>query len=99
MGPILAGAMFGWAPALIWILVGSVLTGLLGALIAFAARPLYAPHFLSTLGWGVTPLEDQQLAGIVMWAPGSFAYLSAAVWIGWRWLRDERDARVRVAAP
>lgn len=87
------------AAAMSAILVGSVLTGLLGALITFAARPLYAPHFLSTLGWGVTPLEDQQLAGIVMWAPGSFAYLSAAVWIGWRWLRDERDARVRVAAP
>ncbi len=27
VGPILAGAMFGWAPALIWILVGSVLIG------------------------------------------------------------------------
>lgn len=27
VGPILAGAMFGWAPALIWILVGSILIG------------------------------------------------------------------------
>jgi carbon starvation protein len=27
VGPILAGVMFGWAPALIWILVGSVLIG------------------------------------------------------------------------
>ena len=26
-GPILAGVLFGWAPALIWILVGSVLIG------------------------------------------------------------------------
>ena len=27
MGPILAGVMFGWLPALIWILVGSILIG------------------------------------------------------------------------
>lgn len=81
------------AGALAAILVSTVLMGLLGALITFAARPLYEPHFASTLGWGVSPLEDQQLAGILMWAPGSIAYLLAAVWIGWRWMRMERDRR------
>ncbi len=79
------------AGALAAILVTTVLMGLLGALITFATRPLYAPHFASTLGWGIAPLEDQQLAGILMWAPGSIAYLVAAMWIGWRWMRVERD--------
>ena len=72
------------------ILITTVLMGLLGALITFAVRPLYAPHFASTLSWGVAPLEDQQLAGITMWAPGSIAYLAAAMWIGWRWMDAER---------
>jgi putative membrane protein len=76
----------GTAAALAAILATTVQMGLLGALITFASRPLYAPHLASTLGWGVSPLEDQQLAGIVMWAPGSFAYLLAAVWIGWHGL-------------
>lgn len=80
------------------ILATTVLMGLLGALITFAARPLYEPHFASTLGWGVAPLEDQQLAGITMWAPGSIAYLAAAVWIGWRWLRAERAHATRAGA-
>jgi putative membrane protein len=84
------------AVALAAILATTVVMGLLGALITFAARPLYAPHFASTLAWGVAPLEDQQLAGIIMWAPGSIAYLLAAVWIGWRWMRVERDGRLRV---
>lgn len=84
------------AVALAAILATTVVMGLLGALITFAARPLYAPHFASTLGWGVSPLEDQQLAGIIMWAPGSIAYLLAAIWIGWRWMRVERDGRLRV---
>lgn len=75
------------------ILVTMVLMGLLGALILFAAQPLYEPHFASTLAWGVSPLEDQQLAGLLMWAPGSLAYLAAAICIGWRWLSNERELR------
>ncbi len=88
----------GPAPAMGAILVTTVLMGLLGALITFAGRPLYAPHFASTLSWGVSPLEDQQLAGIIMWAPGSIAYLAAAMWIGWRWLDAERARALRAGA-
>ncbi len=82
------------ASALAAILATTVSMGLLGALITFAARPLYPPHLASSLSWGVAPLDDQQLAGVVMWAPGSFAYLFAALWIGWRWLRSERNRRL-----
>lgn len=75
------------AVAVAAILATTVQMGLLGALITFAARPLYEPHFASTLGWGVSPLADQQFAGLTMWAPGSIAYLAAALWIAARWLR------------
>lgn len=81
------------AAAIAAILVAMVLMGLLGALILFAGRPLYEPHLASTLAWGVSPLEDQQLAGLLMWAPGSLAYLAAAMGIGWRWLQAERGLR------
>ena len=77
------------------ILATTVSMGLLGALITFAGRPLYAPHFASALSWGVSPLQDQQLAGITMWAPGSIAYLAAAMGIGWRWLNAERARGLR----
>lgn len=62
-----------------------VLMGLLGALITFAGAPLYAPHFATTLPWGLTPLEDQQLAGLIMWAPGAGFYLAAALSLLSRW--------------
>ena len=75
------------AVALVAILATTVQMGLLGALITFASQPLYAPHLASTLSWGISPLEDQQVAGVIMWAPGSIAYLAAAMLIGWRWLR------------
>ena len=53
--------------------------GLLGALITFAPDPLYAPHFLSTLPYGLSALEDQQLAGLLMWVPANLPYLLAAL--------------------
>lgn len=53
--------------------------GLLGALLAFARSPLYAAHELTTWPWGLTALEDQQLAGLVMWVPGALPYLAAVL--------------------
>ena len=52
---------------------------LLGAAITFARRPWYAGHYATTAAWGLTPLEDQQLAGLIMWIPASLAYLVALV--------------------
>jgi len=53
--------------------------GLLGALLAFSSFAFYAPHALTTVAWGMSPLADQQLAGLIMWVPGAAAYLAAAI--------------------
>lgn len=53
--------------------------GMLGALIALADQALYEPHLLKTVAWGLTPLEDQQLAGLLMWGPFAVIYLVAAL--------------------
>ena len=58
--------------------------GALGALLTFAGRAFYAPHFDTTRAWGWTPLEDQQIAGLIMWAPASAAYLLIALGILYR---------------
>jgi cytochrome c oxidase assembly factor CtaG len=50
----------------------------LGALLTVAQRPWYVSHLATTLPWGLTPLEDQQLAGLLMWVPAGLAYLVAA---------------------
>lgn len=52
-------------------------TGALGALLAFARVPWY-PGFT---------LEDQQLAGLIMWVPAGLAYPAAALLIASRWLQ------------
>ncbi len=76
--------------ALLAVMVGM---GLLGALITFAGAALYGPHLLTTYAWGVTPLQDQQRAGLIMWAPGAFAYLTAAIALLARWLGPDANKR------
>ncbi len=64
-------------------LLGSILQmGMLGALMTFATRPLYEPHLVTTIPFGLTPLADQQLAGLLMWVPASLPYLIAAGFVG-----------------
>jgi putative membrane protein len=61
------------------LLAAMIAMGLLGALLTFAGQPLYGPHLLTTGPWGMTPLEDQQAAGLIMWAPAAAVYLAAAL--------------------
>lgn len=74
------------------LLVTTVQMGLLGALITFASGPIYAPHLTTTAPWGLTALEDQQLAGLIMWVPTAALYLASALVLTHRWLaREERE--------
>ncbi len=58
--------------------------GLLGAILTFAPRALYAHHFTAPLAYGLTPLEDQQLGGLIMWVPAMLPYAVIAGWIARR---------------
>lgn len=57
----------------------------LGALLTFASRPLYSSHLTETARWGLTPLQDQQLAGAVMWIPPGIVYLVVMLVLLYRW--------------
>jgi putative membrane protein len=59
--------------------MASVQMGLLGAIIALAGRPLFLWHLPFTQDWGLTPLADQQLGGVIMWVPGCLLFLWAAM--------------------
>jgi putative membrane protein len=74
-------------PALVALAATIGQMGLLAALIVFAPRPLYAVHFASTAAWGMNPLADQQLAGLLMWVPASLPYLGVGLWLAWSSLR------------
>jgi putative membrane protein len=79
--------------AVFYLFATALSTGALGALLAFAPTLWYPTYAATTGPWGLSPLDDQQLGGLIMWIPGSLPYLVAALYIFARWLR-ESDTRV-----
>jgi putative membrane protein len=86
----------------LFLLATAMQSGLLGAVLLFASIPLYPEHRAGAIAWGLTPLQDQQLAGALMWIPPSGIYLVAAAWMLARWFRRmevvEDRARPRAGA-
>lgn len=65
----------GGGAAVLLILAAYMQMGLLGALLTFAPEQLYAIHAVAPLAWGMAPLADQQLGGLIMWVPASLPYI------------------------
>ncbi|WP_235937823.1 cytochrome c oxidase assembly protein [Pseudoroseicyclus tamaricis] len=61
-----------------FIIAGFAQMGMLGALLTFAPQQLYAAHVIAPFLWGITPLADQQLGGLIMWVPAGIPYAIAA---------------------
>ena len=76
-------------------------TGVLGALLTLSHRVLYPAQATDAAAWGMTPLEDQQLAGLLMWVVGGLLYVVAMSALFALWLSPalrRRAGRALVAA-
>jgi len=62
-------------------------TGLLGVLLVLAPDLWYPANAADAGLWGLTPLEDQQLAGLVMWVPAGLIYAGAALVLAGIWIQ------------
>ncbi|MFL6820591.1 MAG: cytochrome c oxidase assembly protein [Bradyrhizobium sp.] len=61
-------------------------SGLLGALLTLSPRLWFPQQGLLAADFGLTPLEDQQLAGLIMWIPMGTLYTCAGLLFAYRWL-------------
>jgi putative membrane protein len=73
----------------------AIVSGALGALMAFATSPWYTGYAsLGMAPFGLSPAEDQQLAGLLMWVPGGLVHAGAALALMRRLLTNaDPDAR------
>jgi cytochrome c oxidase assembly factor CtaG len=85
------GAM-GYGAAVLYLFTTSIHSGALGALITVASSVWYPSYIGLTNSWGLTPLEDQQLGGLIMWIPAGLVYVVAGLALFAGWLR-EADVR------
>ena len=63
-------------------------TGALGAVLTLTSRLIYTAYASTTGAWGLTPVEDQQAGGLIMWVPGGLVYMIAALALLARLLRE-----------
>jgi putative membrane protein len=68
------------------VFVTMVHTGLLGALLTLAPHLFYPLQTRDAPFFGLTPLEDQQLAGLFMWVPGGAIYLGCGLGLLYVWI-------------
>jgi putative membrane protein len=59
----------------------------LSVLLTFARTPWYSGYAATTAPWGLDPLTDQQLAGVLMWIPAGGIYLAVALALLVSWIR------------
>jgi cytochrome c oxidase assembly factor CtaG len=94
-----SGLVFWWAMlygqrraarglSIVYLFTTAVHTSVLGALLTFSRSLWYPAYAATTAAWGIAPMADQQLAGLIMWVPASVVYLIAALAIMHRWLHD-----------
>jgi cytochrome c oxidase assembly factor CtaG len=83
------------AARLFYLVLQMPLNSLLGVAILFSEQVLY-PHYATTgRAWPPSPIEDQQLAGAIMWGVGDAGFLVAILLVIAAWMRHEEAATRR----
>ena len=77
-----------YGAAALYVFTTSLHSGLLGALLTFSRSVWYPSYVGLTSSWGLTPLEDQQLGGLIMWIPAGVLYAIAGLALVAGWLRE-----------
>jgi cytochrome c oxidase assembly factor CtaG len=92
----LATALLYWRPVILawparspwprWTMIPYLVLGefqntALSAILAFSDRVIYPAYEAAPRLWGVSALEDQSIAGAIMWVPGSLAFLLPVLWL------------------
>jgi putative membrane protein len=72
--------------ALVYLFTMAMQSTILGALLVLADRPWYASHARFPSRSGPSPLEDQHVAGLIMWIPASVIYAVAMLGLVASWL-------------
>ena len=70
---------------------GGIPRQIVAALITFADEVLYPWYVTAPRTWGLSPLDDQQLGGLLMWVPGNLWLFAAIGVLFFKWAREEES--------
>jgi putative membrane protein len=86
----------GYGASVAYVFITSIHTGALGALLTFSPNVWYPIYQRTTSAWGLDAVEDQQLAGLIMWIPAGVILVVLGLALFAAWLA-EAERRVRMA--
>src|SRR6266851_2798515 len=93
---LFATAMLFWRPVILpwpahsawprwamipYLVLADLQNSVLAAVLTFSDRVIYSAYEAVPRAQGFSALEDQAIAGVVMWVPGSLAFLLPVLWI------------------
>lgn len=76
-----------YGAGVLYLFTTAIHTSILGALLTFSTGLWYPAYAARTAAWGLTPIQDQQLGGLIMWVPAGLIYVIAGLWLTGLWLR------------
>ncbi len=80
------------ASGILYLFVASVHSATLGVLMAFSPSVWYRSYENVTYSYGLTALEDQQIAGYIMWMPAGTSYFIVMIWLALKLTKDSGDS-------
>ncbi len=81
----------GWVARVGYVVGAMVVSWVLAIVLVVVQHPLYGHYAaLAHRPGGISAMTDQQLAGGMMWVPGSISFTIAAFLAFWRWLEPDR---------
>jgi putative membrane protein len=90
----------GYGAAVFYVFTTVVHTGILGAAVTFSGVPLYPVYAGPAAARGIDLLEDQQLAGLIMWIPAGIVLTLFGLALFVAWLGEaERRSTSRSVRP
>jgi putative membrane protein len=73
----------------LYLILVSIPMQLVAAIITFADDVLYDWYAVAPRTWGLSPADDQQLGGLLMWVPGNMYMLGAIAVVFYVWARND----------
>jgi cytochrome c oxidase assembly factor CtaG len=97
LGSILAAACCFWGVVMasgrlsdparaLMVMTAAILTDLPGVVMLFAPVAICTMPAENAARFGLTPLSDQQLAGLLMWVPANLVFFGVATFLFARWI-------------
>ena len=80
----------GYGAAVVYVFTTAAHNSILGALLTFAPRAWYPTYVSTAPAWSITPLQDQQLGGLIMWIPAGILLLAVGLALVAGWIAESQ---------